>query len=268
LREKPTADITVVEQAVQLLETLPDSMTDEERASLLIPIDSGDLVPLPTGVCYQGGGINFDGGRMNTAHHLISEKLAEKIGIKPTLLDDAEGSIDLGGKPITIIRNTLRQYEPTQFFTEFIANASDAGAKRFSILIDDQEGPGEHLLSKGLAVFQTASLVVHNDGIFSPKDFRGILQTGIGGKRGRTSVIGHFGLGALSMFHFTEVRSSVADIPKANTPYPVCHDCFRGSRPFHEPFRAQLIILRETFASSTLTKCEKVRAVKRSSFPF
>ena len=243
-------------------------MTDEERASLLIPIDSGDLVPLPTGVCYQGGGINFDGGRMNTAHHLISEKLAEKIGIKPTLLDDAEGSIDLGGKPITIICNTLRQYEPTQFFTEFIANASDAGAKRFSILIDDQEGPGEHLLSKGLAVFQTASLVVHNDGIFSPKDFRGILQTGIGGKRGRTSVIGHFGLGALSMFHFTEVRSSVADIPKANTPYPVCHDCFRGSRPFHEPFRAQLIILWETFASSTLTKCEKVRAVKRSSFPF
>ena len=30
LREKPATDITVVEQAVQLLETLPDFMTDEE----------------------------------------------------------------------------------------------------------------------------------------------------------------------------------------------------------------------------------------------
>ena len=244
LREKAPADIVVLQEAVQLLETLPDSITDQEQASLLVPIDTGDLVPLRTGVCYHKGGSNFDGGKMAVAHHLISEKLAKKIGIQHLRLDEVESGIDLGGKPITIIRNTLRQYEPKQFFTEFIANASDAAAKRFSILIDDHEGPREHLLSEGLAIFQGASLVVHNDGIFSPKDFRGILQTGIGGKRGRTSVIGHFGLGALSMFHFTEVRSGMSDLPKPNIPYPAGHDCFGGSRPFREPLRAQLVILR------------------------
>jgi hypothetical protein len=144
------------------------------------------------------------------------EKLAEKIGMKHLGLDEADNDIDLGGKPITIIRNTLKQYDPKQFFTEFIANASDAGAKRFNILLDSHEGPRERLLSEGLAVFQTPSLVVHNDGTFSRDDFRGILQTGIGGKTGKTGVIGRFGLGALSMFHFTEVKNGVTDFPNIN----------------------------------------------------
>ena len=210
-------NITVIQQAVQLLEMLPGSITDQERASLLVPIDTGDLVPLHSGVFYYRGGININDGKTVIAHHLITERLAEKIGMKHLGLDEAENDIDLGGKPITIIRNTLKQYDPRQFFTEFIANASDAGAKRFNILLDNNKGPKKCLLSEGLAVFQSASLVVHNDGIFSQNDFRGILQTGIGGKTGKTGVIGRFGLGALSLFHFTEVRNGVPDLP--NTKY-------------------------------------------------
>ena len=204
LREKPVTDITDVKQAVDLLEILPNSITPQEQASLLVPIDSGDLVPLHSGVCYYKGRI--DGGETAIAHHLISEQLAYKIGLRPLGIDEAENDIDLGGKPITIIRNTLKQYDPKQFFTEFIANASDAGAKHFNIVLDNHKGKTERLLSEGLKVFQGASLVVHNDGIFTPEDFTGIRQTGIGGKRKRTGVIGHFGLGALSMFHFTEAR--------------------------------------------------------------
>ncbi|KAF8318356.1 hypothetical protein F5887DRAFT_928551 [Amanita rubescens] len=71
---------------------------------------------------------------------------------------------------ITLIGNTLRQYYRKQFFTEFIANAPDADAKRFSILVHDHEGPMEHLLSEELAVFRKASRVIYNDGIFSQKD--------------------------------------------------------------------------------------------------
>ncbi|KAF8735350.1 hypothetical protein AX14_002224 [Amanita brunnescens Koide BX004] len=204
LREKPVTDITDVKQAVDLLEILPNSITPQEQASLLVPIDSGDLVPLRSGVCYYKGRI--DGGETAIAHHLISEQLAYKIGLRPLGIDEAENDIDLGGKPITIIRNTLKQYDPKQFFTEFIANASDAGAKHFNIVLDNHKGKTERLLSEGLKVFQGASLVVHNDGIFTPEDFTGIRQTGIGGKRKRTGVIGHFGLGVLSMFHFTEAR--------------------------------------------------------------
>ncbi|KAF8330989.1 hypothetical protein F5887DRAFT_1287046 [Amanita rubescens] len=210
LRKNAGTDSSIVQQALQLLQMLPDSITDKERASLLVPTDTGDLVPLCTGVCfYKGSVTGVDDGKI-IAHHLITEKLAKKIGIQYLGVDEALNDIDLGGSPITLIRNTLRQYDPKQFFTEFIANASDAGAKRFSVLVDDHEGPTERLLSEELAVFQKASLVIYNDGIFSKKDFRGILQTGIGGKGGRTGVIGHFGLGALSMFHFTELAMIVS----------------------------------------------------------
>lgn len=201
-------DDTVVQQAVQLLEMLPDLITTEERASLLVPTDAGELVPISTGVCYYKGRVNVGVGKI-IAHHFISEKLAQKIGIPHLGTEEAENVIDFGGNPTTLIRNTLTQYEPNQLFTEFIANASDAGAKLFNVLVDDHVGPKEHLVSESLAAFQNASLVVHNDGVFSEQDFKGILHTGTGGKRGKKGIIGHFGLGALSMFHFTEVSSIV-----------------------------------------------------------
>jgi len=262
LRKNAGTDRSIVQQAVQLLEMLPGSITDKERASLLVPTDTGDLVSLRTGVCYYKGLVTGVDDGMIIAHHLITEKLAKKIGIQYLGVDEALNDIDLGGNPITLIRNTLRQYDPKQFFTEFIANASDAGAKRFSILVDDHEGPTEHLLSEELAVFQKASLVIYNDGIFSKKDFTGILQPGIGGKRGRTGVIGHFGLGALSMFHFTEVRRGLANLPKTNTSSLAGYDCFGRSGPFHESIKAKLIVLRETLRSSSFAKHEKVTAVR------
>jgi hypothetical protein len=259
------ADESIVQKAVQLLEMLPNSITDRERASLLVPTDTGDLVPLHNGVCYYNGSINANDEKV-IAHHLINERLAEKIGMQHLGVDEAENDVDLGVKPTTVIRNTLRQYDPKQFFTEFIANASDASAKRFSILVDDYAGSTERLISKGLAVFQGASLVVHNDGIFSRKDFTGILQTGIGGKSGRTGVIGHFGLGALSMFHFTEVRSDMIDFPNTYI-YIAGYDCFGGLRPFHEPLKKKLVVLRQALASS-FTKHEKVIVLRLHYFPF
>ena len=165
----------------------PDSLT--ERIQYIEPVEYSD------------------GAEMANDTFDLSEMLSKLNAPEERLMDTSF---------ITLIRNTLRQYYPKQFFTEFIANASDAGATRFSILIDHHEASTECLLSKDLAKFQNASLVVHNDGTFSQSDFRGMLETGVGGKRGRTGVIGHFGLGALSMFHFTEVRSSMANLPKTN----------------------------------------------------
>ncbi|KAK2459819.1 hypothetical protein APHAL10511_008140 [Amanita phalloides] len=203
-------NINKIQQAVQLLTMLPDSVAERERGSLLIPTDTGDLVPLSSGVCYYKGTIEGDDRSVPIAHHLVNEELAQKLKMQRLGLDEAEDEIDLGEKPITTIRNTLRQYDPKQFFTEFIANASDAKAKSFSMLVDHHEGPTKKLLSEGLAAFQGPSLVVFNDGIFSRDDFRGILHTGIGGKKGKRGMIGRFGLGALTMFHFTELAMIVS----------------------------------------------------------
>ncbi|KAF8638386.1 hypothetical protein AX17_002247 [Amanita inopinata Kibby_2008] len=203
--------LLTIEQAVQLLKLLPESITDEEYGQILVPTEAGTLVPLKNGVYYYGGdlsGANRD--EASIAHHLIDEEMADRLRIDRLGIDLKDDCIDLGEKPITTIRNTLRQYNPRQFFTEFIANASDAKAQQFSILIDEHKGPTAKLFSKGMKAFQGASLVIYNDGVFTAKDFKGIRETGIGGKRGKRGTIGHFGLGALSMFHFTELAMIVS----------------------------------------------------------
>ncbi|KAM6499224.1 hypothetical protein JOM56_004732 [Amanita muscaria] len=212
LQEKSKEDGSVVQPAIVLLEMLPGFMTKEEFASLLVPDESGHLVPLSSGICYYSGSGGVDANNaILIAHHLVTERLAEKLRMSRLGLE-AEDDIDLGGKPITTIRNALEQSAPQQFFTEFIANASDAKAKQFSLLIDDHEGPTDpkKLFSAGMAVLQSASLVVYNDGVFDTNDFKGIRDTGTGGKRERSDVIGYFGLGALSMFHFTELAMIVS----------------------------------------------------------
>ncbi|KAM6499278.1 hypothetical protein JOM56_004786 [Amanita muscaria] len=209
LQEKCKEDGTLFRRAIVLLEMLPDSMSEEEFASLLVPDKLGYLVPISLGICYYSGSGVSANNEIVIAHHLVTERLAEKLRLNRLGLED---DIDLGGKPITTIRNTLKQYAPEQFFTEFIANASDAKAKQFSLLIDDHEGPTDpkNLFSAGMAAFQSTSLVVYNDSVFDEDDFRGIRDTGIGGKSGRSDVIGYFGLGALSMFHFTEMAMIVS----------------------------------------------------------
>ena len=207
LRKEPREDELVVQRSVQLLEMLPDIITDGERASILIPGVGGNLVPFSAGICYYNGGGDSDIKNRGEAiaHPLVTENLAQKLGLNPLGLE-AEDNFELGEKPITTIRNTLKRYDPKQFFTEFIANATDAKATQFKLLIDDYEGPRNNLLSERMKDFQGASLVVYNNGVFTQDDFRGIRETGIGAKRGKPGMIGHFGLGALSMFHFTEVR--------------------------------------------------------------
>ncbi|KIL64220.1 hypothetical protein M378DRAFT_163460 [Amanita muscaria Koide BX008] len=213
LQEQSNADGTVVQRAMLLLDMLPDSMTDEEFQSVLVPDESERLVPLSAGICYYNGlgreRSEADEQGTSVAHHLVTEGLAEKLRMNRLGLE-VEDDVDLGGKPITIIRNTLDQYDPKQFFTEFVANASDAKAKHFGLLVDDHEGPTDKLFSTGMKAFQSPSLVVYNDGVFTQDDFKGIRETGIGGKRGKPDVIGYFGLGALSMFHFTELAMIVS----------------------------------------------------------
>lgn len=146
------------------------------------------------------------------AHQAISMQLADRLGMARTgllgILDAPwMSTLELGEKPVTTIRTVLRQYVQEQIFTEFIANASDAKASRFSILLDEITlASGNNLVSSQLSLFDGPSLILHNDAKFTMQDFQGICKTGIGGKVGRMDTIGQFGLGALAMFHFTEVN--------------------------------------------------------------
>jgi hypothetical protein len=209
--EQQTPTTTNSENAIHLLKMLPAIISEEERAQILVPDRTDQLRPLNT-VCYNDIGTkaaHITEDNIYITHPLLHEDLARQLslnylGLKFALV--GRQSRDMGEDPKTTIRNRLTEYTEQQFFTEFIANASDAGATRFGILIDEYQESGKDLLSSNMQKFQACpSLVIYNDALFSDKDFDGICNIGIGGKAGRTDSIGQFGSGALTMFHFTEV---------------------------------------------------------------
>jgi hypothetical protein len=208
-QQPPCAEIA--EQTICILQELPKDLTDEERAGIIVPDSHGELYPIArllyNDIGYRHLLVTHDGFFL--AHHKVDEKIADKLrmdrlGFKCLGLNDPH--IDMGEQLTTRIRNVLAQYTEQQIFTEFLANAADAEATEFGILVDEYLAPNAKLLSSAMAPFQSCpSLVIYNNGTFTKKDFEGICRIGTGGKEGKTSTIGQFGLGVLSMFHFTEV---------------------------------------------------------------
>jgi hypothetical protein len=149
------------------------------------------------------------------AHPLISEDTAAALRLTfassmALPLDDDDD--DMEEKLTTRIANVLRGYTEERSFLELLANAVDASATQFNIILDDRsflDAQGEYVNPK-LAEFQGPALVAHNNSVFTEKDWKGIRKVGLGGKSDNPNTIGRFGLGALSMFHFTEASSTSA----------------------------------------------------------
>jgi hypothetical protein len=148
------------------------------------------------------------------SHARIDYELARQLGLSflstialPMAADEIDED-DMEEKLTTRINNVLRQYTPERSFLEFVANAVDAGATEVGVVLDDMVHPSlGDFLTSAMAGFQGPSLIIHNNAIFQEKDWRGIRKVGLGGKEGDPDTIGRFGLGALSMFHFTEART-------------------------------------------------------------
>lgn len=207
LMQQQPATGTSSENAILLLSLLlPLAINDEARAKILVPDQNHHLLPVDT--VYYNDVNDADFIDVHIAHPAITRDLADKLGMGFLGLKFAglqNPGRDMGEDPTTTIRNRLREYTDKQFLTEFVANAADAGATEFSIFLDEHQSSGGGVLP-GLGEFQACpSLVIHNDTTFTDKDFDGICDTGIGGKRDRTDSIGQFGSGALTMFHFSEV---------------------------------------------------------------
>jgi hypothetical protein len=145
------------------------------------------------------------------AHPDITERMAKVFGLsffsgfqlKKLNIDEDDDMVeDLTDR----IRGVLRDYHSEQAFTEFLANAEDAGARRFAMALDTCRSFGtKRLLTKSMGAYQNEALIIFNDAVFQEGDFKGIRRVGLGGKRGKENTIGRFGLGSLSMFHFSEV---------------------------------------------------------------
>ncbi|KDR71218.1 hypothetical protein GALMADRAFT_127161, partial [Galerina marginata CBS 339.88] len=150
------------------------------------------------------------------AHKGISKGLAESLGIQMlsslNLGDDEDDdeeqmSEDLVGR----IRGFLRDYDPQYAFNEFLANADDAGATEFSMSLRVQEYTPETVISpKFQSLLRRPSLFLFNNAILSDNDFAGIRRVGQGGKLNLAETHGRHGLGALSLYYFTDVVTIIS----------------------------------------------------------
>ncbi|KAF9476299.1 hypothetical protein BDN70DRAFT_863489 [Pholiota conissans] len=209
--------LNVVNAALNLIRSLPPNLTDEERSELLIPDVDNRLRP------FFDTFFNDIGDQAQlipnnedfVSHPLIDESLARNLGLGRLGLKYADiviSGVEMGEKPIITVRKTLSQYTDTQFAIEFLANAADANATEFSLLVNEFRGDSTYALSPLMAKFITSpSLIVHNDAMFTDEDFTGICRTSVGGKQNKRETIGQFGLGALTMFHFTELAIVVSN---------------------------------------------------------
>ncbi|KAG9044331.1 hypothetical protein FS837_008337 [Tulasnella sp. UAMH 9824] len=184
---------------------------------LLIPTEASTLAPVPSVLFNDMGdlaptpqpGLSF-------VHPFLSPALAQTIGLRKISEEEFardEDDIDsfhIGEDLTARIQGVLMEYAIDHSSNEWIANADDAKARSFTFLIDEAKFNGKRVVG-GLAEFQSEpALVIHNDGVFSEKDFQGLGNIGRGGKAGDMDSIGRFGLGALSFYHFTELPLAIS----------------------------------------------------------
>ncbi|KAG8994516.1 hypothetical protein FRB90_000406 [Tulasnella sp. 427] len=184
---------------------------------LLIPTESFTLAPALTVLFNDMGdapptpqpGLAF-------AHPSLSQALAHTLGLRKISEEEFardEDDIDafhIAEDLTARIQSVLMEYDMDHSSNEWIANADDAKARSFTFLIDEARFEGRRVLG-GLTEFQSGpALVIHNDGVFTEKDFQGLGNIGRGGKADETDSIGRFGLGALSFYHFSELPWAVS----------------------------------------------------------
>jgi hypothetical protein len=148
-------------------------------------------------------------------HPKISKGLAEQLKV-PFLsaellelgLDEDDDEEQMGEDLRDRIEGFLRENDILYAANEIFANADDAKATRFSILLDNrQEGFGTRVISPSFKTLQSCSYITfYNDALLSERDFLGLRKVGRGGKTDEINTHGRHGLGALAFYYFTDVR--------------------------------------------------------------
>lgn len=209
-----------VSASIPLLEELSESRPSFDPYNVLVPGHNKCGVPIPQ--AYYRDTDHIHTGRiiknMTQVHKKLSRGLAESLGIQflsSMVLENLEEEIEDGDDDddiqmaedlVTRIQGFLREYDIRFALNEFLANADDASATSFSIMLDVPTPTGKHLLSPAFETFRGVPvLVLHNNAKLSNSDFIGLRKIGLGGKFSRSETHGRHGLGALGFYYFTDV---------------------------------------------------------------
>ena len=192
---------------------------DYDRSAVLVPSDDGictlDSVYYPD--IPRRSSFSTSSSK-SPLHRKISKGLAEQLKV-PFLsaeLLDQDGDEDDDEEQMAEdlrdrIEGFLRENDILYAVNEFLANADDARAKKFSILLDHRrEGFGTRVISPAFEILQNSSYIIfYNDSVLSKLDFSGLRKVGRGGKTNEIDTHGRHGLGALAFYYFTDVSPTL-----------------------------------------------------------
>ncbi|KAI1789348.1 hypothetical protein LXA43DRAFT_1062972 [Ganoderma leucocontextum] len=246
--QSPTND-AIIDQLhqLQLIQASePSPQHPNERSFWLRVIDSG--LHETQGMYYNDLGsrafqLESPSDRVQ-AHHAMPHDLCAALQIsslgslhlQPLELDIENMREDL----TTRIGNVLRSYDIDQAFNEFLANAADAGTKKFNIMLDygdDRRADPSEVLCQNMAQFcRGPAVIAHNDAEFTMDD---IAVVGRRTEKGRWTVWarGTFVLPFLGGSYILLLDPSGGYLPeesRANS-YVVSLDKMRG-RSFASPY--------------------------------
>ncbi|CAG8752131.1 28791_t:CDS:2, partial [Dentiscutata erythropus] len=218
--ENLSKTIAILEEIGKKCNKSNEKKTDYLK-DLLIPRTDAILFSLEKIYYDDRAGLNNDEKEnYDLTHPKISIALARELGIQ--MLSEAfiEGSeIDIEiyeqSEPLTTrINKIISKCSLDSLFREFLQNADDAGAHRFSIYIDERpwckKFDKSTLLSKEMYDWQGPAIWIYNDAVFKEEDFSSLIKLGVGGKSEDDSKIGRFGLGITTSYYLTDVLSFVS----------------------------------------------------------
>lgn len=185
----------------------------------IIPTADGVLKPCSVTYFNNLGPHAEDEVELPLGHSIASDDVERRLALKLGLSflsdlvcnPDDDSPLEMREDLTIRISSVLVKYTEKQALMEFLANAADAEATEFGVTLDITQHPfqKDHQFVEGLrGLCSHPSLIVHNNGIFTSSDWEGICSVGSGSKKESINgklKIGRFGLGALSMFYFTEV---------------------------------------------------------------
>ncbi|KAJ6618898.1 hypothetical protein B0H10DRAFT_2028426 [Mycena sp. CBHHK59/15] len=184
-------------------------------ARILVPGDDDILHPIEQ-VYFEDIASDFSPEAEFPVNKQMSESLARSLEVQFLSSlelgtdDDDLDDLQMGEDFTKRVEGVLKEHDVNYALNEFMANAADAKATCFSVLLDERTFECSKVLSPGLADLQRrSSMFLYNDAVFrkdtNKDDFSGLRKVGQGGKSSDTETIGRYGLGALSLFHFTDV---------------------------------------------------------------
>ncbi|RIA96668.1 hypothetical protein C1645_707710, partial [Glomus cerebriforme] len=224
-----------IKSIIRILEQITKIQKDNKREGNNLEKLEGLLIPSTENILVDLHEIQFDDmedrldedekKNYKLAHHLVTLDIAKELELQTLAgkiygLNYTGGDIDWDAYEqnellTTRIKNIIEDYSINSLLKEFLQNADDAKATRFSIIVDERKifhhnTSKKSLLSEEMEDWQGPAVWIYNDAEFSSKDFQALIKLGIGGKSNDDTKIGRFGIGFNCAFHVTDLPSFVS----------------------------------------------------------